>query len=138
MKKFIAIILALISFGAPAPVSAQNVTPIPPPCTITATTAPTSTLNNYSGNVTTSSAVLIPSAPQGVTRTGIFIQCLAATCTLAINLSGGTASTSAAGNMVASGQYSGFNSAALGFTPQGAITAIADGTRAVTAYACPR
>lgn len=116
------------------PALADNVTPIPPPCSIN-TTATTRT--DYSGNVTTSSAVLIPAPRQGVTRTGIFIQCLAATCTLAINLSGGTASTSVAGNMVCTGYLCGFNSAALGFTPQGSITAIADGTRAVTAYACP-
>lgn len=114
---------------------AESVTPTPPPCAIT-TTAQTKT--DYSGNVTNSSAVLIPAPPQGVTRTGIFIQCLASPCTLGINPSGGTASTSAAGNMVASGQYSGFNFAALGYIPQGPITAIADGTRAVSAYACPR
>lgn len=124
-------VLSLLAVSA----AADNVTPIPPPCSISTTAA---TRTDYSGNVTTGSGVLIPAAPQGVTRTGVFIQCLASTCTLGINPSGGTASLSAAGNIVASGQYSGFNFAALGFIPQGAITAIADGTRAVTAFSCPR
>lgn len=133
MRAFLAAALAIGALIGAA--EAQNVTPIPPPCSIITTAA---TKTDYSGNVTTGSAVLIPAAPQGVTRTGIFIQCLSATCTLGINPSGGTASLSAAGNMVASGQYSGFNFAALGFIPQGSITAIADGTRAVTAFSCPR
>jgi hypothetical protein len=116
--------------------AASAVTPVPSPCTIT-TTATAKT--DYSATVGGTSVTLIPAAPTGVTRTGVFIQLLTPSASLGVNPSGGTASLTSAGNMVVATQYAGFNFASMGFVPQGAITAIADSSgRAVTAYACPR
>ncbi len=95
---------------------------------------------NYSGTVGTGSTALIPPNPNspGV-RTGIFIQCLTASCVLGINASNQAASTTAAGNLVLNGQYQYFNAASLGFVPQGPINVIANAnSTVVTAFACPQ
>jgi hypothetical protein len=63
---------------------------------------------------------------------------------LGINPTGGTASTSTAGNIVigtgstSPSNVAYINFAAMGFIPQTAITAIASGSVSVTAYACPQ
>ncbi len=100
---------------------------------------------NYSATVGSTQVTLIPAPPYGVNRTGIFIELLTASATLGLNPGGGTASTTAAGNIVVSTGASApnnvayINFAAMGFIPQSAITAIADSTsRAVSAWACPQ
>lgn len=135
VRYVIAAILLALSLPAWAQ-NAQPVIPILPGCNMTPA--------NYSGTVTNGSAVLIPAAPSGMTRTGIFIELLTASSTLGINPMGGTASTSAAGNIVISTSgtapqnFGYINTAGLGFTPQGAITAIASGNVTVSAWACPQ
>lgn len=95
---------------------------------------------NYSASVGTTSVPLIPINPNSPgARTGIFIQCLTANCVLGINASNQAASTTAAGNIVLSGQYQYFNAAAMGFIPQGPINVIANAaSTVVTAVACPQ
>ena len=117
--------------------TSTQTTQVPAPCGMTGA--------NYSGTVGVSSTALIPAPPAGTTRTGIFIELLTASATLGINPTGGTASTSTAGNIVVSTGASSpnnvayINFAAMGFVPQGAITAISDDVnRVVTAYACPK
>lgn len=135
MRGFSFIIAASALYATPV-LAASTVTPIPAPCTITTTAA---NKTDYSATVGGTSITLIPAAPQNVTRTGIFIQLLTGSASLAVNPSGGTASLTAAGNMVVSTQYAGFNFASMGFIPQGAITAVADTSgRVVSAFACPR
>ena len=135
MTKFLLAVICAGLFLSEA-AAAQSVTPIPPPCTISTAT---NTKTDYSATITNTSAVLIPAAPQGVTRTGIFIQLLTGSASIAINPSGGTASLTAAGNIVCATQYCGVNFASMGFIPQGPITAIADSSsRVVSAFACPR
>lgn len=99
---------------------------------------------NYSATVGNSSVTLIPAPRNGVARTGIFIELLSANATLAVNPTGPTASTTAPGNIVVTTASSApnniayINFAAMGFVPQGAITAIADASgRVVSAWACP-
>lgn len=102
---------------------------------------------NYSpsGGVGAASITLIPAAPSGVVRTGIFIELLTASASLGVNTTGAAASTSAAGNIVITTGASApqnvafINFSSMGFIPQGAITAIADGaSRVVSAWACPQ
>lgn len=100
---------------------------------------------DYSKVIGAGSTVLVPAAPAGVTRYGIFIELLTASATLGINPTGGTASISTHGNIVIStgaaapSNVAYINVTALGFIPQGAITAIADAPgREVTAFACPQ
>lgn len=108
---------------------------LPPPCN-------TGTVS-YSGTVTNSSALLIPAPPANLVRTGLFVELLTASSTLALNPSGGTASTTAAGNIVITTGASApqniayINFASLGFIPQSAMNAIAGGSVTVTVLACP-
>ncbi len=129
LKRNLVFTLALLATRA---AFAQTpVVSVPPPCNAGGTA-------NYSATIGSSSQAFIPAPPAGVTRTGVFIQCLAATCVLGLNLTGGTASITAAGNLVVSGQYAVTDSNVWGFIPQGAITAIAPaGSTVVTAFACP-
>jgi len=68
----------------------------------------------------------------------MFVQCLTASCVFALNFNGTTASLTAAGNLVVSGQYAYFNGASFGFIPQGIVTIIANASSAITAYVCPQ
>lgn len=116
----------------------------PPGCNMAQTGGATTPGANYSTTVGNSSVTLIPAPRAGVNRTGIFIELLTASATLGINPTGGTASTTASGNIVittgssAPNNVAYINFAAMGFIPNGAITAIADSSgRAVSAWACP-
>ena len=100
---------------------------------------------NYSATVGNTAVTLIPAAPSGVARTGVFIELLTASASLALNPNGGTPSLTAAGNIVittgssAPNNVAYINFAAMGMVPTGAITAIADaGSRVVSAWACPQ
>lgn len=135
MKRVVALLCTVAAFGW-GHAEAQSFTP--PQCAMGGAA-------NYSATVTTAPVTLIPAAPPGIQRTGIFIELLTASASLGVNPTGGTPSTSAAPNIVittgaSAPQNTGFiNFASMGFIPQGAITAVADSTgRVVTAYACPQ
>lgn len=122
-------VLSLI-LSAPVAAAQQQVTV--PPCNLD-----TASVSNKSGTYN-ADAQLFAAPPQGTTRTGMFVQCLTASCTFALNFSGGTASLTAAGNLVVNGQYGFFNGTSFGFMPQGAVRIIANASSAITAWACPQ
>ena len=106
----------------------------PAPCAITA---------NYSATLGTASVVLFPAPLPGVPRTSFFVEITSmignVVPVVALNFSGGPASTSAPGSLVMAGQYEYINSAGLGFIPVGQVTAAAAAAgTVVTAYACPQ
>jgi len=106
------------------PVAAQ----VPPFCT---------TYKDVSGTFSSDAQLIGATTVTGFPRTGLFVQCLTASCVFALNLQGNTASLTAAGNVVVNGQYGFFNAASFGFVPQGAVRIIASGSSVITAFACP-
>ena len=104
---------------------------------------------NYSKTVGTSVVTLIPAAPNNITRTGIFIELLTASATLAIlpyTAPGTTPSTSGGNGEIiittgssAPNNVAYLNFAGMGIIPTGPIQAIADSSgRVVSAWACPQ
>lgn len=116
---------------------AAEVTPVVPGCNM-------AKANYSSSTVGASSVQLVPAPPQGTVRSGLFIELLSASATLAVNTIGASASTTAPGNIVISTGASSpqnvayINFASMGFIPQGQVNAIASGTVTVSVFACPQ
>lgn len=135
--KIITALLIASLYGASSASAQQLVTPVPAACGAPTQPAANGSAANASGTYGNSSVTLFPAPSQGVARTGMFVQCLTTSCQFALNLGGGTASLTTAGNLVMNGAYAYFNSASLGWTPQGKITIIAAGSSVISAFACP-
>lgn len=114
----------------------------PPSCnmaTIGNNAGPGTNGANYSGSFGTNSAQLMPASPNNLPRSGMFVQCLTASCQFALNTAGQGASLTIAGSIVMNGQFSYFNAASFGFVPQGPVNIVTNAaSTAISAFACPQ
>jgi hypothetical protein len=126
------VVLAAIVAFTPSMAQAQQ--PLSLPDCNMAVNAP----GNKSGSYGATSVTLFAAPPQGTKRTGMFVECLTASCVVGLGFGGAAATTGASGSLIISGQYEYFNAASFGFIPQGAVTIITNNTASsITAFACP-